>query len=180
MLPEVLAQVVREAGGDALLLDARKGRALLTDTSELKQVCRKLKNAGFARMVDSTAQHVGQGEGGEDEFALFLTLRHPAENHAALTLKWKWIQAEDTVHPTLSRIWPAAGLAEREIFEMLGIPFDENDNLVPLLLDEQFAGNPLKLGFEDKPREDYAAALLKERHEQAMLDAARATLGGGG
>ena len=81
------------------------------------------------------------------------------------------LQAGPVVHPTLSTIWPAAGLAEREIFEMFGIPFAGNENLAPLLLDEQFQGFPLRRDYAMPPRESYAARLLRERHEAAMEDA---------
>ena len=183
---------------------------------------------------------------------MLLTLRHPGHAHAALTLKWKWLEqgtgnreqgteapgssavpgaeqdtaapapaaeetgepdwrpreggaarelAKDTgkmpvlpdvadnasrgagqpggqpqeagpvAHPTLSQIWPAAALAEREIFEMLGIPFSNHPELRPLLLDEQFVGFPLRRDFLPPARESFAAHLLRERHEKAMLDA---------
>jgi hypothetical protein len=58
---------------------------------------------------------------------------------------------------------------------MLGIPFGGHDNLAPLLLDEQFAEFPLRRDFTAPERASYAANLLKERHEQAMLDAVGAT-----
>ena len=55
---------------------------------------------------------------------------------------------------------------------MLGIPFSGNTQLTPLLLDETFGGHPLRLDFTDEPEPSYAEALLLQRHEQAMLDAA--------
>jgi NADH:ubiquinone oxidoreductase subunit C len=72
-------------------------------------------------------------------------------------------------HPTLSRIWPAAALPEREIFEMLGIPFANNEQLGPLLLDEQFPGYPLRQDFSLPEPETYAVELLEQRHEEALL-----------
>ena len=149
MLPEALALAIRQAGGDALLLDSRHSRALLSDLAALVDICRNLQHAGFTRYVDFSGEHLehgGEGEG--DVFALRLTLRAPAHGHSALTLKWKFRLGPDgPAHPTLSKVWPGAGVAEREIFEMLGLPFSGNDNLRPLLLDEQFIGNPLRLDF---------------------------------
>jgi NADH:ubiquinone oxidoreductase subunit C len=195
MLPEALAQLVREVGGDALLLDARRGRALVSDTTQLLDLLKRLRNAGFTRLIDFTGVHIEAGT-----FQLLLTLRAPEHNHAALTLKWKYgmapaaidneappagyngeggagqpggqpLQAGSVAHPTLSQIWPAAGLAEREIFEMLGIPFSGNENLAPLLLEEQFPGFPLRRDFKPPAREKYADALLKDRVETTLLDA---------
>ena len=82
------------------------------------------------------------------------------------------------LHPSLARIWSAAGLAEREIFEMFGIAFAGNENLKPLLICEAFRGHPLRNDYETEPKETYAAALLCERHEQGLLDAMNREEGG--
>ena len=147
MLSEQVATLVREAGGDALLLDSRHARAILSDVGKLVDVCRNLRHAGFTRFIDLAGEHLG-GEGGVDSYALRLGLRAPRHGHALLILKWKFRQdAAQPAHQSLSHVYPAAGLAEREIFEMLGLPFDGNENLTPLLLDEQFPGNPLRKDF---------------------------------
>lgn len=248
MLSEAVQQIVHAACGDAILLDARRGRALVTDYRRLVTILKNLRNGGFSRLIDFTAVHLGSGKYGCEEFNLLLTLRIPEYNHSALTLKWKWpdlaphpkpaavaaapapagpdddgpqtpavdpelaalgvsayaigpppaagngsavgkaqepkpetppaeeppqqISAEDIVpHPSLSHIWPAAGLCEREIWEMLGIMFSGNENIRPLLLDEQFPGHPLRRGFEPPATPGYAAGLLKERMEQGMVAA---------
>ena len=51
------------AGGAALLLDARRARGLMTDSAQLEGVCKNLRNAGFARLIDFTAEHMGAGQG---------------------------------------------------------------------------------------------------------------------
>nr|MDQ3024788.1 hypothetical protein [bacterium] len=92
MLPEALAESVRavgEASGGSLLLDAARGRAILTDNTRVLDVCRSLKRAGFTSCIDFTGMH----NGGEN-FTLFLTLRAPAHNHSRFTLKWKWTQSD--------------------------------------------------------------------------------------
>ena len=165
-LPEALREVISEAGGEALLLDARHNRALLTDATQLEQVCRRLSNAGFTRFIDYTAIHLG-GDG----FNFELALRCPEHAHALLTLKWKWTQVDGEPAPSLSRIWPAAGLAERELLEMFGIVFAGNENLDPLLLPEQFPGFPLRRDYTKPAADDFAARVLKERHERGLLDA---------
>ena len=59
MLTEALQELVREAGGEALLLDARKQRALVSDVGALPTILKNLRNSGFTRMIDFTAQHTG-------------------------------------------------------------------------------------------------------------------------
>ena len=276
MLNDQLQQLVRAAGGDALLLDARQHRGLVTDTTDLITMLKNLRNDGFTRLVDFTAHHLGS-EPNEDNqlverFAMFLVLRAPKFEHAQLTLKWNWpgtgrgatcgsqggmnaaptnemtggtsaapTDEEDepsaaldvdadlaalgvashafekapaleelasgngdavsyeqpaegyneadgagqpdgqpspagpvAAHPTLSHIWPAAGLAERELFELSGIPFAGHDNLAPLLLDEQFVGFPLRRDYQPPQRPDYAGQLLKSREDEALMGMALA------
>jgi NADH:ubiquinone oxidoreductase subunit C len=170
VLPEALAELVREAGGDALLLDSRRSRALVADPARLVDICRNIRHHGFTRFIDFTGEHLGT-----DSFTLRLVLRNPAHEHALLALKWKFTQtAEQPAHPTLSKVWPAAGIAEREIFEMLGVPFAGNENLKPLLLEEQFAGNPLRKDFDMLRPSAYAQELLRQRHERGMVEALHA------
>jgi NADH:ubiquinone oxidoreductase subunit C len=102
-------------------------------------------------------------------FQLYLLLRHPAQAHNALQLKWKYTQTDSSFHPSLSRIWPSAGLAERELWELLGIAFSGNDNLFPLLLDPQFPGWPLRRDFVLPQRTSYGEQLLRERYETGLM-----------
>jgi len=76
----------------------------------------------------------------------------------------------DLIHPSLSTIWPAAAVAEREVFEMLGIPFAGNA-LEPLLLDEAFVGHPLRKDFEVPQQESYITKLLEQRHAEGLISA---------
>jgi NADH:ubiquinone oxidoreductase subunit C len=230
-LPDPAAAIVRgtsAAFGEVLLLDARRGRALFSDSGKLLDVCKALRRGGFSRAVDYTAMdtgsadlQIGSSAGrrlsdvgsrsqpeaapaispahavatptsdlrpstsgvistekikeqdadlkiGAPTFAFFLTLRAPAMANCALVLKWKWNFAGQA-HPSLGAIWASAGLAEREIFEMLGVPFSGNDNLKPLLLDARFQGFPLRRDFTPPPPHAYGAALLQDRHEDALV-----------
>jgi NADH:ubiquinone oxidoreductase subunit C len=176
MLPEALAAGIREACGDELLLDARRGRALLSNSPGLLSICARLRRLGFSRLVDFSGMHSALGEDARDEYALWAGLRAPDFGHCLLTLKWKFTldRHDPLAHPSLSQVWPAAGLYEREMLEMLGLPFSGNENLRPLLLDERFEGHPLRLDYLPSQWPDYARELLQRRHEEGLLDALRA------
>ncbi|MEZ5336974.1 MAG: NADH-quinone oxidoreductase subunit C [bacterium] len=180
MLPEELAGRIREECGDVLLLDPARAWAILTDSGRLLEVCRNLKNIGFIRALNMTANHLG----GRD-FHLYLTLRHGERHDASLTLKWKFTLLDEaaepepgeesapayagqSVHPSLSLIWRAVELMEREIFEFFGIPFAGNQNLVGLILDPQLQGFPLRRDFRAASHENYAEKLLEERADRAV------------
>ena len=68
MLSDALQQLVREAGGEAILLDARRSRALVTEFSKLDTILKNLRNAGFTRLIDFTAMHLGQNRHGLEEY----------------------------------------------------------------------------------------------------------------
>ncbi|MCC7478741.1 NADH-quinone oxidoreductase subunit C [bacterium] len=104
----------------------------------------------------------------QNDFAFFLQLRAPKFGHSGILLKWKWSLIEQA-HPSLSLVWASCGLAEREMLEMLGVPFAGNPDLRPLLLDMRFAGHPLRRDFKSPPPQDYASALLADRHEAGLI-----------
>jgi hypothetical protein len=187
VLPDELAGRIREECGDVLLLDASRGWAILTDQSQLLLCCRQLKNLGFIRALNMTANHLA----GPD-FHLYLSLRHGTQHSASLTIKWKFTQLSQqaapagegegeaepapayqgqSTHPSLSLIWRATELMEREIFEFFGIPFAGNANLVGMLLDPQLPGFPLRRDFQAASHENYAENLLQARHDRAAEEA---------
>ncbi len=197
MLPDAALSLVREvseAQGGCLLVDGRRGRALLSDPGRLLDVCKGLRRGGFTRAIDFTAMDLApvraehslgpeemgggyarplQEKAGQDpplqnHFAFYLQLRAPQFGHCGLLLKWKWTLASEP-HPSLSVVWPSCGLAERELLEMLGIPFAGNSDLRPLLLDMRFQGHPLRSDFRPPPPHAYAAQLLADRHEAGLI-----------
>ena len=189
MLPDELAGRIREDCGEVLLLDPARSWAILTDSGQLQLICRQLKNIGFIRALNMTANHLG-----ERDFHLYLTLRHGEMHKASLTLKWKFTLLDEaaspatdetdtdtasaapaytgqSVHPSLSLIWRATELMEREIFEFFGIPFSGNDNLGGLILDPQLRGFPLRRDFQQASHPNYAEDLLQQRHDDFVEEA---------
>ena len=59
MLPEAVVELVRDALGEAALVDARRGRALITgvDGGELRDMLRRLSNYGFKQFVIGQADY---------------------------------------------------------------------------------------------------------------------------
>jgi NADH:ubiquinone oxidoreductase subunit C len=167
MLPDAVAQSIRDISaslGDILLLDTRRGRAIVSDGARIVDLCRLLKRAGFLQFVDFTGV-----ESAPDVVTLMLTLRSPDADFSALILKWKWSDGA-AAHPSLSAVWSGATVCEREIFEMLGVHFSGHPSLAPLLLDGSTRGNPLRSSFATAAVESYAQRLLRERYEQGLLD----------
>lgn len=63
-------------------------------------------------------------------------------HHWRMRLKVRLHEGE--LIPTVSKLWPGAGWAEREVFDMYGIIFSEHADLRRILNDERFDGHPLR------------------------------------
>ena len=54
---------------------------------------------------------------------------------------------EDPTVASLTPIWPGAGFAEREVYDMFGIHFDGHPDLTRILMPDEWEGHPLRKDF---------------------------------
>ena len=54
------------------------------------------------------------------------------------------LPGDDAHIATMSHIWPSASWAEREVFDMFGITFDDHPDLRRVLMPEDWEGHPLR------------------------------------
>jgi NADH-quinone oxidoreductase subunit C len=58
------------------------------------------------------------------------------------------LERDDIVIPSLTSVWKAADVQEREIFDLMGIVFSGHSNLKRILCKDDFYGYPLRKDFK--------------------------------
>ncbi len=76
-------------------------------------------------------------------FELVYQLLSMRRNHS-IVVKTKAFGRKAPVVPSVVDLWPGADLQEREIWDLMGIKFDQHPNLKRILLWEGFPGHPLR------------------------------------
>ena len=78
-----------------------------------------------------------------DHFEIIYHLTSLEHNHAAI-LKARVYGRESPSLPSVIQVWPGANFQEREIWDLMGVAFEEHPNLKRILLWEGFPGHPLR------------------------------------
>ncbi len=69
------------------------------------------------------------------------------EHKHYLTVKVEITKENPCWVPSVSSVWKAAQVHEREVFDLMGILFNDHPDLRRILLPEDFAGHPLRKDF---------------------------------
>ncbi len=86
------------------------------------------------------------------------------------------VPGQDPRLPTVSTVWPAAGWAEREAYDLFGITFDDHTDLRRILMPEDWDGFPLRKDYPVQikaPVKTYAPLQLSADEFVANVEAAR-------
>lgn len=132
---------------------------LRVERGALRAVCRELRAAGFTMCLDvGGVDYLSLGRRPRFEVVYhFLSLGGP---HPPRRLRLRVpVPEEDPRVDTISDLWPAAGWAEREVYDLFGISFQGHPDLRRILLPEDWEGFPLRRDYPLRgPRAAEAAA----------------------
>lgn len=70
-------------------------------------------------------------------------------HHHVLVLRCKTENRENPKLDTLCDLWPTAEFHEREVYDLLGVHFNNHPDLRRILLDDDWKGHPLRKDYED-------------------------------
>ncbi|MCW7492961.1 NADH-quinone oxidoreductase subunit C [Leptospira sp. 2 VSF19] len=90
----------------------------------------------------------------EPRFEVVYLLRSPKNKHFRLQLRVPVEEGEEV--PSLVSIFPAANWPEREVFDLMGIPFSNHPQMERLIMPDNFIGHPLRKDYPlEGPGQDY-------------------------
>lgn len=137
---EILPAVLAEFGGRVNELPSSFGTPVLqVEPAAVADVAARLKERGFNMCLDV---------GGVDYHPR--TPRFEVVYHfLAIPQGWRLrlrvpVGGENPSVPTISRLWPAANWAEREIYDLFGVRFEGHPNLKRILLPDDWETFPLR------------------------------------
>jgi NADH-quinone oxidoreductase subunit C len=132
--------LVTRAGDQVVLFPAR---------GDYCAVVEALRDSGFDMFLDVTAvdyllypdRAVPDGVQRERFEVVTVLLSHATRERVRLRVQ---VPENDPHLPTLFNVFPGAEAAEREVFDMFGIVFDDHPDLTRILMPEDWDGHPLR------------------------------------
>ena len=149
----VVVDKVKAADPDAIeeVVDFRGERTLIIQPNKLKAVCELLRDDADLQ-YNFLSDIVGDDYLPEfPRFAVSYHLYSIPQNHR-LRLR-VWVEDPDEGPETVGGVWAIATWLEMEVWDLMGIRFQGNNNLRRLFLPEDWQGHPLRkdypLGYEE-------------------------------
>ncbi len=115
--------------------------AVLLPKAAWLDAVRALKDAGYGSFVDHSAVDYP----GRDQRFTVVAILMNMDTQDRLIVKTR--VAEGEALASLTPLWTAANWAERETYDMFGIPFDGHPDLTRIYMPENYEGWPLRRDF---------------------------------
>ena len=124
------------------------------------------KESRFQQLVDITAVDYPERPERFEIVYNLLSLRH---NHR---IRVKITASEETLVPTITHLYSAAGWFEREVWDMYGVMFDGHKDLRRILTDYGFEGHPQR---KDFPLTGYVELRYDEELKRVVYEPVKLT-----
>ena len=116
-------------------------RAVLVDRAHWLAAVTALKEAGYTWFVDHTAVDYPART---PRFTVVVILQDP-DTQDRLIVKTRAAEGESVA--SLSSLWDAANWAERETWDMYGVPFEGHPDLTRIYMPQDYEGHPMRRDF---------------------------------
>ena len=144
---------------------------------EVARALRDLPELGFAFLADVTAADYHPRDPRFEVIYLAASLGVAGFGATPKRLRFKVrVPAEDTHLPSVSEVWPSANWAEREVYDMFGLHFDNHPDLRRVLMPEDWEGFPLRKDYPVQIRQrvkTYEALQVSAEQFVANIEASR-------
>ncbi|MEZ4256396.1 MAG: NADH-quinone oxidoreductase subunit C [Polyangiales bacterium] len=145
MSKQVVERLVAEFGARILEVNDFRGddevRVAPSDWVAVATFLRDNDACVMDHFTDLTAIDWPERAPEEPRFDVLVLVRSYSKKHR---IRVRTRVAENEKVPTLVHVWPGADWAEREVWDMFGIPFDGHPDLRRILLYPEFEGFPLR------------------------------------
>ncbi|MCA9529038.1 MAG: NADH-quinone oxidoreductase subunit C [Myxococcales bacterium] len=145
MSEAVVKRLTGAFGGRVLESESFRGDEVVTvgpkDWVEVAKFLRDDDETSMAQLVDLTAVDHPEREPDGPRFDVLLMLRS-MKTGARIRLRTRVADGQKLA--SLCAVWPGVNWAEREVYDMFGIPFDGHPDLRRILMYEEFEGHPLR------------------------------------
>jgi NADH-quinone oxidoreductase subunit C len=137
---EFMAALLQGFEEDAYLEDSHGQEVVRLVPERWLEFAQACKGVGFELCVDITAVDWFRHRRLRFEVvANLLSQQHRRRLRVLMPLP-----ADEPTLPSVVSVWPGAGYAERETYDMYGIIFEGNDDLTRILMPDDWEGHPLR------------------------------------
>jgi len=145
-MSQAVVKKLQDLLGDSVLetSDFRGGHEIRVAPKDWVRTAKLLRDdpdLAMNHFIDLTAIDWPEREPDEPRFDVVLSTRSQTKGHRVRVRT----RVEDGASlPTLCDVWTGSNWAEREVWDMFGIPFEGHPDLRRILLYEEFVGYPLR------------------------------------
>ncbi|WP_206431590.1 NADH-quinone oxidoreductase subunit C [Deinococcus psychrotolerans] len=116
----------------------------VVEADQLRSAAERLKSAGFMLMDVVGVDYGAYVQPRPQRFSVLYNIYHPYD-HRRLFMR-VWLRDGESL-PSLYPVWKSANYLEREVYDLMGVVFDDHPDLRKVLTPDDLEGHPLRKDF---------------------------------